>query len=229
MAHPEEQAHAVLALGFEHGAIRVVVDELREGDPVGGVGRTAKVFVDHRPECCSALCARESEVMQAPVEGLRPHCGLGHHGADAVEGRDVWRAEFAVEFGVGGAEVEGCVHRAIGAVAADGAVGGAADVGEVGVQFGKQRADALVERGGWEPLVAAAVEADAGVAADALDEVARVAEKHRIVFRHGAVPGVRKPEVLPDDDAVAVAGLVEGIIADLADPVAHHDEVHVVG
>ena len=65
------------------------------------------------------------------------------------------------------------------------------------------------------------------VAADAADVVASIREKHCVVFGNRTVPRIGQPEVLPHDDAMAIAGLIKGIVADLADPVADHGEVHL--
>ena len=54
-----------------------------------------------------------------------------------------------------------------------------------------------------------------------------VRHEQRVVVRVGTVPRVGQPEVLPHDDAVAVAGFVEFVVAGLPDPVADHGEVHV--
>src|ERR1035438_7996117 len=51
-------------------------------------------------------------------------------------------------------------------------------------------------------------------------------QEHGIVVGVGAIPGIGEPEILPDDDAVAVAGFVELVLADLAHPVADHVEIH---
>ena len=48
-----------------------------------------------------------------------------------------------------------------------------------------------------------------------------------VVVGVGTVPGIGQPEILPHHDAVAVAGFVEGVVADLPHPVADHVEVHV--
>src|SRR6185312_5172103 len=82
------------------------------------------------------------------------------------------------------------------------------------------------QRSRREPLVASAVETERSMAANALNKVPRVREEHGVVFRNGTVPGIGQPEILPDDDAVTVAGFVEGVVADLADPIANHREVH---
>ena len=63
MAHPEQDAHAVLALRFKHGAIAFVIDELRECDPLLGTLCAAIAVFDQSAEGASALCAFEAEVV----------------------------------------------------------------------------------------------------------------------------------------------------------------------
>ena len=65
------------------------------------------------------------------------------------------------------------------------------------------------------------------MAPDAVDEVAAVGEEQLFVVGVGTVPRIGQPEVLPHHDAVAVAGVVELIVARLPHPVAYHVVVHV--
>src|ERR1039458_5753581 len=114
----------------------------------------------------------------------------------------------------------------VGAVAADHVVGRAGDVVYARMEIGERGADAIVDGLGRVALVAAHVEADGGGAADAQHVVLDVGEEHGIVVGIGAIPGIGQPEILPHDDAVAVAGFVELVLADLAHPVADHVEIH---
>jgi hypothetical protein len=111
-------------------------------------------------------------------------------------------------------------------VAADDFVGGTWDVMKVRVEISEDFPDPLLERRGRKSFVAAAVEANRRVIADAQDEIFHVLQKEIVIVRLGTVPGIGKPEVLPDYDSVPIAGFVKGIVADLADPVANHGEVH---
>ena len=63
--------------------------------------------------------------------------------------------------------------------------------------------------------------------ADPPDGVSDVRHEEVLVGGVGAIPRIGEPEVLPDEEAVAVGGLVEFAVPGLADPVAHHGEVHV--
>src|ERR1019366_4296052 len=114
----------------------------------------------------------------------------------------------------------------VGAVAADGAVGRAGDVVFARMGGGEGGADAIVDALGRIALVAAHVDAYRGMAAYAEHVVLNVAQEHGIIVGIGAIPGIGQPEILPDDDAVAVAGFVELVLADLAHPVADHVEIH---
>ena len=66
-----------------------------------------------------------------------------------------------------------------------------------------------------------------GVAANRRIKSRAFVRRHRVVIGDWAVPWVGEPEVLPDHDAVAVACFVKCVVADLADPVADHGEVHL--
>ena len=66
------------------------------------------------------------------------------------------------------------------------------------------------------------------MAPDSLDIVLCIVHEHRLVIRVRAVPRIGKPEVLPDHQAVTVAGFVKLLVADLAHPVAYHIAMHVL-
>ena len=102
VAHPDQQAHAVLALRLEHGAIAFVVDELRERHPIGGVIRAAVAVLDAVAEGRAALRAGQREIVHAPHRRPAATIGfLGHHLLQAVDGDDVGHAQFAVQLGGG--------------------------------------------------------------------------------------------------------------------------------
>jgi hypothetical protein len=74
-------------------------------------------------------------------------------------------------------------------------------------------AKALVDGLGREAFVAAAVEADGRMVANAKNVVVGIAKEKVVVIGIGAVDGVGEPEILPDDDAVTVRRIVEGFVA----------------
>ena len=59
-------------------------------------------------------------------------------------------------------------------------------------------------------------------------QVAGVVHEESLVIRIRAVGWIGKPEILPDNDAIFVASLVEFIISGLAHPIAYHIEVHLL-
>ena len=65
------------------------------------------------------------------------------------------------------------------------------------------------------------------MAADTFHVIFGIGNEHLGVIRIGAVGRVGQPKVLPDHDAVAVAGFVKLFVTDHADPVTHHREVHI--
>ena len=83
-----------------------------------------------------------------------------------------------------------------------------------------------VQRCRRHAFIAAAVERQAGVAAYPAHPVFRVRKEHPFVVRVGTVAGVGEPEILPHGHSVAVAGVVELLVADLSHPVAYHAEIH---
>ena len=112
-------------------------------------------------------------------------------------------------------------------MAAHGAVGRARDEMNLGMELGDECAQSIVNRLGGQALVAPAIDADGGVIANFEQVVAGVVEEELVVVGIGAVPRIGEPEVLPDDDAVAICGVVEELVVGLADPVTNHVEVLV--
>ena len=101
------------------------------------------------------------------------------------------------------------------------------DVLDLALQVREERAYPALQRGRRIAFVAAAVEPDGRMVPDPQDRVADVAQEQVVVVGIGPIVGIREPEVLPDHDAVLVAGVVELVVSRLADPVADHGEVHV--
>src|ERR1700679_1539069 len=113
------------------------------------------------------------------------------------------------------------------AVSADDISRGARDVMQPRMQLRKRLADAILEWLGWVALVAPAVKADRGVVANAQQKISHVTHEEGVVIGDGTVPGISEPEVLPDHNAMPIAGLVKSLVADLSNPVADHGEVHL--
>ena len=67
MAHPYQQTETALALAFEHAAVCVVIDELRQTVPIAYVRRAAIIPVDRFPERVVVM-----EIVQGPLAALRP-------------------------------------------------------------------------------------------------------------------------------------------------------------
>ena len=63
--------------------------------------------------------------------------------------------------------------------------------------------------------------------ADKADIIPGIVKEHLIVIRIRTVSRIRKPEVLPNHDSILVAGIVELLIACLANPVTDHIQVHI--
>ena len=93
---------------------------------------------------------------------------------------------------------------------------------------GNQLAKLCIQACGRQALVAAAIQHDAGVTAYLAHIVLRIVHEEFLVVRIGIVGRIGKPEILPDHDAVAVAGLVEFFVGSLPDPVAYHGEIHLL-
>ena len=112
-------------------------------------------------------------------------------------------------------------------MAADDLVCGTGDIVEAGMQVAKNLPNPILKRRRREALITPAVKADGRMIPDAKNQVIRVLQEEVVVIRFGAVPGIGKPEVLPHYNAMTVAGFIKGFIADLADPVADHGEIHL--
>ena len=166
--------------------------------------------------------------MQAPDRALRPLVRRRHHLPETVQADDVRHAQFAVELGRGPLfEIEVDRHQVVGAASADEAERGTWNVADLGLARGDELRESVIEDRRRVAFVAPAIEADRGVVPDAIDEIGGVLQEHRVVRWIRSVGGIGQPEILPDHDAVAIAGLEESVITDLADPVSDHREAHV--
>ena len=115
----------------------------------------------------------------------------------------------------------------IGTAAGNDVIGRGGNVIAERVFAGDECAQRLVERGRGIAFVAAAPEQKARVVADAQQQVLCVVHEHLLIGRVRSVGGIGQPEILPDQNAVAVGGFIEFFVADHADPVSHQIEVFV--
>src|ERR1035437_2889697 len=227
VAHPQQQSHAVFTLRLEHCAVALIVHELSEGHPFFDCIGAAVAFVHDGDESGGALRTLKAEIMQAPIESPWPQRPLWRHGTAAYERRDVAHAHLTVQVGVCNAEVFPRWERPVRPMSADNLISGTGDLEQARMVLRKDGTNAVLKWRGRKAFVTSAVEADGGVVADSQNEVSGVAQKQGVVCGNRAIPRVRQPEVLPDDDAVPVAGFVEGVVSDLPDPIADHGEVHL--
>ena len=163
------------------------------------------------------------------MPSLRPDA-FGRIGAqEAFVGQHIGHTALAVELVVAGLQREVGLGRqhAVGTVAAHHIIGRAGDVVHSRMLLLHNAAQGFVDGLGREALVAAAVQADGGMAADALHIIFGIRDKHVGIVGVGTVSGIGQPEVLPDHDAVLVAGVIQFFVTDHAHPVAQHGEVHV--
>ena len=96
MAHPQQRTHAIDTLRLEYGAIRLVTDDLAEGDPILDVRCAAITLVEQRDKGFASLRTLVGKVVQAIVKAERPKRVLGHHEAHAFDGRDGGGANLGV-------------------------------------------------------------------------------------------------------------------------------------
>ena len=227
MAHPHEQSLAVRLPALEHGTVAVVVEPLC---PLGILlhrGRFPKMALKDIVEVLTLWRTLQAEVVLSPGIGLRHQTIRAEEALHALPGRDVLHALLRMELRREVGEVPGRGLQAVRPVTADHVVGRGADIRQLRMERGDSLLQRLLQRRRRITLVAATVERDGGVTADATDDVARVLHEHRLVVGIGSVPGVGQPEVLPDHDAILVAGVIELTVANLSDPVADHVHIHV--
>ena len=234
MAHPEQQAAAFAAAALEQRPVGIVVDPLRPGGEGLAVGRGPEVRIDGIDKRLSSLRALQREIVDAPHPRRRPGFRRPHHPYETLPVGEVRHAALAVELGrflgIPGmlVQLEILLRRQpeVGAAAGDDVVGRGGDVDALRIFAGHEGAQRLVERGRRIAFVAAAPEQDARMFPHTEDHILRIFHKEFLVVGIRPVGRVRQPEVLPDEDAVAVGGLVEFFVADHAYPVA--DEVKVL-
>ena len=227
MAHPKEYPHPILALGFEHGAVPVVIDELGEFHPVGRVVGAAITLLNHVAERSASLRATQREVVNPPNCTLGPEVPFRHHLFQAVERHDVRHPQFAVQsFSRPLFEIEFQRHGLIRTAATDPSSGRVRDVAQSWMQRRHHTSHPVVERFGRVSLVTAAVEPDGRVVANPLHEIGNVRHEKVVVPGVGTVERIRQPKILPHHDPILIRRLIKGIVARLADPVPDHGEVH---
>ncbi len=96
------------------------------------------------------------------------------------------------------------------------------------MQHGHDVAQSVINRLGRIALVAAAVDADAGMIADFQHKILGIVHKHYLIIGVGTIGRVCQPEVLPHHDAVAVTSLIEFLVAGHTHPVANHIIIHLL-
>ena len=175
----------------------------------------------------TTLSAQHREVMLTPRLALWPQLAGRQHPSQALGIGHTGHTLLRVELGGSMGEIIADGHERIGTMTRDAVVGRTGDITQLRVERSHTLAQPLVEDLGRVALVATTVESQGGMATDARDEVAGVVHEHLIVGRVGAVPRIGEPEVLPDHQSVAVAGLEEGLRSRLSHPVAYHRHIHV--
>ncbi len=76
-------------------------------------------------------------------------------------------------------------------------------------------------------FISSAIQPDGSVAADSFHIIFCVCDEHFRIIRVRTVGRICQPEILPNHYSVFVARVIEFLIANHADPIAHHREVHV--
>src|SRR6185437_15082834 len=106
-------------------------------------------------------------------------------------------------------------------------VGRTRNIMRTGLERRYQFAQPIVD-GLWrESLVATAENPERSMIADAQKVVLRICEEQFVIVRVGTIPGIGKPEILPNYHAIAVRRIVESLIVGLPNPIADHVEVFV--
>ena len=63
---------------------------------------------------------------------------------------------------------------------------------------------------------------------DSTQVVLCITEEKHVIIRIRSISRISQPEVLPDHDAMTVAGLIETLVTNLSHPVANHRTVHIL-
>ena len=203
--------------------------------PLSQIGKFFRAFGlsvtgrDNLVERRGTLCSLQRIVVHTPLVGLRPDT-FGRIGAqEAFVGQHIGHTALAVELVVAGFQREVGLGRqhAVGTVAAHHIVGRTRNVVHSRMFFLHDTAQSLVDGLRREAFVTTAVQADGGMAADALHIIFGIGDEHVGIIRIGTVGRIGQPEVLPDHNAVLVAGVIQFFVANHTHPVAQHGEVHV--
>src|ERR1700729_2834701 len=101
MAHPQEQAHAILALRFELGAKAFVIGEVSQRNPLFKAVGSAVGLLDHTEKTGATPETALNKIVQSPFQSRRPESAMGHNRAHTFDRRDIGNADLAMQFGVG--------------------------------------------------------------------------------------------------------------------------------
>ena len=229
MTHPHQQTFAVLASGFEQAAVSVVVHPLGQVGKLFRTLRFAISFRDDLVERSATLCPFASIVVHAPFVILRPDSFRREGAEHTFVGHHVRHAPFAMELVVTGFQrkIFLCREHPVRAMPAHHFISRAGDIMNVRMIFLDDTAQRLVDLFRRETFVTTAIKSDRRMAANPFYIIFRIGDKHFRIIRIRSVGRVSQPEVLPDHDTVAVASLIQLLVADHADPVTHHREVHI--
>ena len=228
MRHPDEQSLSILLRRLVHGAIAVVVDPLCPLGKLACICSGSETALHHIQECRAPLRALLGEVVLRPSLTDRPEVGWAEHASQALDGGNVGHTALGVQSVTLAGKVFFGFDRPVGAMTRNAVVGRTGDVAQARMEQVYLAAQGAVELGRRIALVAAHVDGYRGVAADAADIVFGIGHEETVVIRVGAVPGVGEPEVLPEQQTMAVAGFIEFAVAGLSYPVAYHIEVHLL-
>ena len=182
----------------------------------------------------SGISCRGTQEVLVPHFAARPPVGTGHELFQALEGCHRGCADFAshsvmtvVPSVRHGMKVLFQAQVMPRPAAAEIACMGVRLVAPVPAVIGKNICpQPVVERRGGVAFVLSAPERNTRMAADLLDLLNRIGPIH-IHIRGQAAAGI-EPELVPNHQAIAVAGIIKSLVGGHAHPIADHVEVHLL-
>ena len=166
--------------------------------------------------------------MAAPIQVLRPQVVGIKRAAQALIGHHVGHTALGMKFARLFLKIFLGAYRPIRSVSAHAVIGRTGNIVQSGMQHGHRVAQSIIKRLGGIALVAAAINANAGVIAYFKHKILGIIHKHRLIIGVRTIGWVGQPKVLPHHNAVAVTSFKELLVAGHTHPVTNHVIIHLL-